>query len=331
MKNTPTMEVDLKGQEATNQIFISPLENIPYIKQKDLFQSIEYYVCTALSVFLLSYFTTSAGFKSYNFIINHKLELELSYLTKYRDYEDLQWKFFRTHFLYFLLIGIVFITMSKLLKKYSEDSLKYFYAISGICFSFYLIKIRILYILLAMSIFFLSIKFINIGDNNFVILSWCELFLCKFGIYKMEKVLELKNYFKNENDIDDLSYEFILVYALLRMFSFNMEYKKIYFDQTSPESIFSLNQARSHCMECYDGNFCSKCLENTVISDNKDKMNDSFDLINYICYIFYLPLMFNGPIINYNSFIFQIGIFKDSQHNILIKMNKILYVLKLLI
>ena len=121
-----------------------------------------------------------------------------------------------------------------------------------------------------MSIFFLSIKFINIGDNNFVILSWCELFLCKFGIYKMEKVLELKNYFKNENDIDDLSYEFILVYALLRMFSFNMEYKKIYFDQTSPESIFSLNQARSHCMECYDGNFCSKCLENTVISDNKE-------------------------------------------------------------
>ena len=115
------------------------------------------------------------------------------------------------------------------------------------------------------------------------------------------------------------------------MVSFNMEYKKIYFDQTIAESIFSLNQARSHCMECYDGNFCSKCLENTVISDNKDKLDDSFDLINCINYIFYLPLMFNGPIINYNSFIFQIEIWKDSQHSILVKMNKILYALKLLL
>ena len=331
MKNTPTMEVDLKGQEGTNQIFLSPLENFPYIKQKDLYQSIEYYVCTALSVFLLSYFTTSAGFKSYNFIINHKLELELSYLTKYRDYEDLQWKYFRTHFFLFLLIGIAFVTMSKMIKKYSEESIKYFYAISGICFSFYLIKIRILYICIAMMIFYFNTKFINIGDNNFVILNWCELILCKFGINKLENVLQLKNYFKGANDIDDLSYEFILIYALLRMISFNMEYKKIYFDQTVAESIFSLNQARSHCMECYDGNFCSKCLENTVISDNKDKLDDSFDLINYTNYIFYLPLMFNGPIINYNSFIFQLGIWKDSQHNILIKMNKILYLLKFLL
>ena len=207
MKNTPTMEVDLKGQEGTNQIFLSPLENFPYIKQKDLYQSIEYYVCTALSVFLLSYFTTSAGFKSYNFIINHKLELELSYLTKYRDYEDLQWKYFRTHFFYFLLIGIAFVTMSKMIKKYSEESIKYFYSISGICFAFYLIKIRIIYICMAMMIFYFNIKFINIGDNNFVILNWCELILCKFGINKMENLFQLKNYFKGENDIDDLSYE----------------------------------------------------------------------------------------------------------------------------
>ena len=331
MKSAPTLEVDLKGQEGTNQIFISPIENFPYIKQKDLFQSIEYYACTGLSVFLWSYFTTSAGFKSYNFVINHKLELELSYLTKYRDYEDLQWKYFRNNLFYFLLIGIVFITISKMLKKYSENTLKYFYTISGICFAFYLIKFRIIYIFMAMIIFYLSTKFINIGDNNFIILTWCELFLCKYGIYNLEKVLELKNYFKNENDIDDLSYEFVLLYALLRMVSFNMEYKKIYFDQTIAESIFSLNQARSHCMECYDGNFCSKCLENTVISDNKDKLDDSFDLINCINYIFYLPLMFNGPIINYNSFIFQIGIWKDSQHSILVKMNKILYALKLLL
>ena len=331
MKDTPTLEVDLKGQEGTNQVFISPIENFPYIKEKNFFQAIEYYACTGFSVFLLSYFTTSAGFKSYNFVINHKLELELSYLTKYRDYEDLQWKYFRNNLFYFLLIGIVFITISKMLKKYSENTLKYFYTISGLCFAFYLIKFRFLYILIAMIIFYSSTKFIKIGDNNFVMLTWFELFLCRYGIYRLDQSLGLKNYFKSENDIDDLSYEFILIYALLRMVSFNMEYKKIYFDQTIAESIFSLNQARSHCMECYDGNFCSKCLENTVISDNKDKLDDSFDFISFINYIFYLPLLFNGPIINYNSFMFQIGIWKDSQHNILIKMNKILYSLKLLL
>ena len=156
MKNTPTMEVDLKGQEGTNQIFLSPIENFPYIKQKDLYQSLEYYISTALSVFLFSYFTTTAGFKSYNYIINNKLELESSYLTKYRDYEDPQWKYFRSHFFIFIFIGIIFITLSKLIKKYYSDILKYFYAIFGFCFSFYLIKIRLIYILSIMMLFFYS-------------------------------------------------------------------------------------------------------------------------------------------------------------------------------
>ena len=109
-----------------------------------------------------------------------------------------------------------------------------------------------------------------------------------------------------------MRYEFIITYALMRMLSFNIEYKKIYYDQTVPESIFSLNQARSHCMECFNGNFCSKCLENTVITD-KDKLDNSFDIINFTNYIFYLPLLFNGPLINYNNFVFQLNIWKDSK------------------
>ena len=330
MKNTPSIEVDLKGQEGTNQIFLSPIENFPYIKQKNIYQSIEYYISTGISVFLWSYFTTSAAFKSYNFAINHRLELEMSYLSRYRDYQDLQWKYFRTNLLLFSLIGIIFVTISKILKKYNNELLKYYYALSGFCFAFYLIKIRVLYLLLAMMLFFYSNKFINIGDRKFSILTWVELILCNICISKIEKIIKLKNIFKGENDIDDLSYEFIKVYALLRMLSFNMEYKKIYYDQTVPESIFSLNQARSHCMECYNGNFCSKCLENAVITD-KDKLNDSFDIINFTNYILYLPLLFNGPLINYNNFIFQLEIYKDSQHNNLFKMNKILYALKLLL
>ena len=330
MKSTPSIEVDLKGQESTNQIFLSQIDNFPYIKKKDLFQNIEYYISTCLSAFLWSYFTTSAGFKSYNFAINHKLELDLSYLTKFRDYQDLQWKFFRTHLFIFLLIGILFVAISKIIKKYNEEYLRYFYSISGIIFAFYLIKVRIIYILIPMILFFYSNKLVTIGDRNFSIIIWCELLLCKFLISRAEKFFVLKNVFKGANDIDDLSYEFIITYALMRMLSFNIEYKKIYYDQTVPESIFSLNQARSHCMECFNGNFCSKCLENTVITD-KDKLDNSFDIINFTNYIFYLPLLFNGPLINYNNFVFQLNIWKDSKHNNLKKMNKLLYFLKLLL
>ena len=332
MKSTPSIEVDLKGQEGTSQIFLAPIENFPDIKQKDIYQSLEYYLCTAVSVFLLSFFTTSAGFKSYNYIIKHNLELSLSYLTKYRDYEDLQWKYFRTNFFIFLFIGIAFVAVSKFIKKYnSGEFLKYFYTISGIFFALCLIKFRILYIFSALFLFYFTKKLIVLGDRIFVIINWCELFLCKFIIAKAEKIFELKKILQNENnDMDNITWEFILVYSLLKMLSYNIEYKKIYFEQTVPESIFSLNQARSHCMECYDGNFCTKCLENTVISD-KDKTEDSFDIINLINYIFYLPLLYNGPLINYNSFIFQLNIIKDSKHNDLIKMNKILYFLKFLL
>ena len=135
MNVNPKIEVELKGQEGSNQIFLSPIENFPYIKQKDLIQTIEYYIFTSISVFLWSYFTTSSGFKSYNFVINHKLELELSYLTKFRDYQDLQWKYFRTHIFIFLLIGFLFVIINKIIKNYSEGTMKYFYAISGFIFS----------------------------------------------------------------------------------------------------------------------------------------------------------------------------------------------------
>ena len=112
------------------------------------------------------------------------------------------------------------------------------------------------------------------------------------------------------------------------MLSFVIEYKKIYFKESMEEGIFNLDQAKSHCMECYDGNFCTKCLEKTVIGE-KDKINEHFKFIDFLAYVFYPPLLFSGPLINYNSFIFQLNIYKQSQHNILIKMNKILYLLKI--
>ena len=103
MENSQAMEVGLKGQETTNQIFLSPIENLPYIKENNLFLTIEYYLCTGISVFLWSYYTTSAGFRSYNFVLKKKYINTFAYLSKYRDYYDFQWQFLRQN-IYNLLV-----------------------------------------------------------------------------------------------------------------------------------------------------------------------------------------------------------------------------------
>ena len=329
MDDNPTMEVGLKSQETTNQIFLSPIENFPYIKENNLLLSIEYYLCTGISVFLWSLCTTSAAFKSYNFIIKNNYVSKFAYLSKFRDYNDNQWKYFHQHLLTFIFISIIFIVLSKMIKKYIDNHLKLFYAISGIIFGFYLIRLRILYILFAGILFYFSTIFIKLGVGTFNIIIWTELFIVKYSIKFFQNIYDINKIIKVENEIDDFSWEILLIYSLLKMMSFNFEYKSIFNNESVPESIFNLNQAKSHCMECYDGNFCSKCLENTIIGE-KDKIDDYFNFINFISYIFYPPLFYSGPLINYNSFIFQINIYKDSQHNNLIKMNKILYLLKLI-
>lgn len=329
MKNNPTMEVGLKDQDTSNQIFLSPIENFPYIKEKTLFLSIEYYICTGLSVFLWSYYTTSSGFKSYNFILKKKIISIYSYLSKYRDFYDFQWKFFRQHILAFILISIGFIFISKSIKKYSFNYIKIYYLVSGLAFGCYLIQLKIIYLLVACLIFYYTRNLVKLGDKQYITICWVELFSIKYLIQLINGNFNINNFLKLENSIDNTSWELLLIYSLLKMVSFNLEYKKVFNNESDLESIFNLNQAKSHCMECYDGNFCMKCLESTMIAE-KEKIDDVFNFINLINYIFYPPLFYGGPILNYNSFIFQLNIYKDSQHNILIKMNKILYFVKLI-
>jgi D-alanyl-lipoteichoic acid acyltransferase DltB (MBOAT superfamily) len=191
------------------------------------------------------------------------------------------------------------------------------------------VQFKTIYLLLATSIFYLSKNLVYLGEKQYICICWGELFLIKYLIKAIQRKFDINSMLTLENCIDNLSWEMLLIYSLLKMISFNLEYKKIYNEESVPESIFNLNQAKSHCMECYDGNFCMKCLENTIVAD-KDKIDESFNFINFISYVFYPPLLYAGPIINYNSFIFQLNIYKDSQHNILLKMNKILYTLKLI-
>ena len=331
MQGNPTMEVDLKGQETTNQIFLSPIENFPYIKEKNLFLSIEYYLSTALSVFLWSYFTTSAAFRSYNYVLKKKYFSPHGYLSKYRDYNDFQWKYYRQNFfISFVIFPIIFVVLSQFIKKNYNHYLKNFYLISGFLYVFYIIQLRIIYLFLACCIFYYSKDLVKIfGEKAYTFVWWLELFSVKYLIKLLQSLIGLNNLIDVKVKLDNYSWEIILIYALLKMLSFNIEYKKVYNNETVPESIFNINQAKSHCMKCYDCNFCTKCLENTVICE-KEKIEDSFNLENFIIYIFYPPLFFAGPLINFNSFLFQLNIYKDSEHNKILKMNKILYLLKII-
>ena len=332
MKGNPSMEVDLKGPETTNQIFLSPIENFPYIKEKNLFLSIEYYLCTAISVFLWSYFTTSSAFRSYNFILKNREFSPFAYLSKFRDYNDEQWNYFRQNFfISFLIIPIIFVITSQFIKKYYEQNLKNFYLISGIIYGFYLVQLRIIYLFLACCAFYYSKDLVKIfREKAYMSIWWIELFSIKFVIKFLQSIIGVNNIINVNVKMDNYSWEIILIYSLLKMMSFNLEYKKVYNNETVPESIFNLNQAKSHCMQCYDSNFCTKCLENTVVTE-KEKIDDSFSLENFIIYIFYPPLFYTGPLLNFNSFLFQMNIYKDSQHNKILKMNKILYLLKIIL
>jgi hypothetical protein len=217
------------------------------------------------------------------------------------------------------------------MKKYSENYIRIFNAIAGLLFCFYLVKLNIIYLLIASCCFYFTKYLTKFGEKPFVLICWIELFLVKYIIRSIYMSIEINKVFNIEkkDSMDDLTWEILFIYALLKMVSFNLEYKSIYFNQTIAESIFNINQAKSHCMQCYDGNFCAKCLENTVVEE-KEKIDNSFNLIYFINYIFYPPLLFGGPLINYNSFIFQQNIQKESQHNDLFKMNKILYTIELL-
>ena len=333
MTSSLDIEVDLKdqGNNNNNQIFLSPIENFPYFKEKNLFLSIEYYLCTGLSVFLLSYFTTSAGFISYNHVLKKKLVSRFAYLSKYRDYYDFQWKFFRQNFFIFLLIAVGFVLMSKFVKKYFEKNIRMFNSIAGILYCFFLVKFKTIYLLCATCCFYFTKSLIKLGEKSFIAICWIELFLLKYLIKYSQKLFDLNQFLKlsADNNIDNLSWEILLIYSLLKMLSFNLEFKKIYNNESTAESIFNINQAKSHCMQCYDGNFCEKCLENTFICE-KEKIEESFSFINLLNYIFYPPLLLGGPLVNYNSFIFQQDMHKESEHNTLFKMNKIFYALKII-
>jgi D-alanyl-lipoteichoic acid acyltransferase DltB (MBOAT superfamily) len=97
---------------------------------------------------------------------------------------------------------------------------------------------------------------------------------------------------------------------MLRMISFNIEYEI--------QKGISVKSITHRCDTCGKGEYCLKYLGEV------DTKIEDYSLRNYLIFIFYPPLYFAGPIVNYNIFIYQLNINKQ---NTLTK-EKIIYLLR---
>lgn len=84
----------------------------------------------------------------------------------------------------------------------------------------------------------------------------------------------------------------------LRGISFNLELKSnLNYVHNPPYE----KELANPCNRCQVGDECQK-----ILSDKKTEIGE-FTLLNYLTYMFYLPLYFAGPIIPFNSFIYQLN------------------------
>lgn len=335
MSDNPTIGVEVK-EKGEDEEFLPNSGFIPInINKMSLDKKIEYLLSTAITVFLWTYFTISAGFVSYNLVLKENIDNPLfskidPYLSAYRDCSDEHWFYFRDNYFVFLFYALFFIFAGKSINVlFSADVLKKIYIVFGLLFCFYLCQYRLIIILIASFIFF-SLNYLikYVSQQIYQIFCWITLIILKFLIDYLIKNNDINKITEKKYlpCIDQLGWKILLTLCLIKMMSFNLEYKKSFYNEATLLSVYSFEQAKNHCDDCRNGDFCLKCLENVTA----EKLGD-FNLLNYFVYIFYPPLLYTGPLINFNSFIFQINNRASSEHNKLNKMNKLKYSLELVL
>jgi D-alanyl-lipoteichoic acid acyltransferase DltB (MBOAT superfamily) len=326
--NSSLLNVNLNENNNNNEnFFYKLLRTITIIK-------LEYIISSIIAVFTLTYYTMNTGYLSYNLIINNNLQIEslnsdYAYLSLFRDYADEQWKYIRCKYFTYIFLLIISIPIGRVLKNQSIAYYKKYMVIVGIFFSFYLMQFRFIYIILSAVILYYTrfLQDIIISEKIYVLLNYLILLITKiiFEYFRNNHDINNINLFKNFNKIDNVSYQCLYIISLFKMISFNMEYKISSLNRyiNNNNYIENVQKAKEHCEKCSTGEFCSECLDNALLDKNSD-----FSFLNFIFYIFYPYLLYNGPIIHYNNFIFQINNYTHSEHNTLFNISKLLYLLK---
>lgn len=287
----------------------------------------EYLICSILGIGLWGYYTIKLGVYSFN--LAKKFNFKLSGLVKdntyfgpYRDYSDYQWRYFRSNFSFILTFAGLFLFLSHLIKRIVKkvSILKIYYVIIGIAFTYYLHGNKIIFLYIVLFIAFLLCKFYKyLGGFAFTLLTWGLCVTIKI-MSELKHGFSLRNIglgFLNENEMLGWNLSFGL--NMLKIISFNMEYK---FEMTNENKSTLILSPKNHCKNCSEMKYCLSCLKFTKCEET------NFTFLNLLLYIFYPPLYISGPIILFNSFMFQVNNFKENKHNDFISKDKIIYILR---
>ena len=289
----------------------------------------EYLISIILAGGLWGYFTINLGIysynlaKKYNFRINGLVQ-EYTYFGKYRDFSDFQWRYFRANFSFIGIFAVLFVTISQVIKRIVKNItvLKIYYAIIGIAFTYYLHGNKIIFLYIILGLSYSLCKFYNqLGPSLFSILTWVFCIAIKIlsEIYHGFNLRSIGLGMLKQNEL--IGWNLCFGLNMLKMISYNMEYK---FEKTNQNKDTTILMPKMHCKECCEMNYCLKCLKFTKCNE------DNFTFLNLLIYIFYPPLYISGPIILFNSFMFQVNNFKENNHNKIFRKDKIVYFFRFL-
>ena len=307
---------------------LSLIEKITFLRKENKLILYEYFFCSLFAFISWGYLIIKLGFHSYNIAKKYNFRLsglttDNTYLGKYRDLSDFQWKYFRKNLELILYFAFIFISLSQIIKrKLNFNCSKIFYLFIGVGYGYYLHGNKIVFLFVTLiSTYLLCLILPIIGSKIFVFLTWSICIFVKITseIYRGYS-LETFGIYVNEYSI--LGWNACFGLNMLKIISFNIEYKNAYIKNFDNNHILNLNKAKEHCENCEKGEFCLTCLKFVKID------LDKFSFINFLIYIFYPPLYFSGPIILYNSFIFQWYNYSESEHNNFCNKKKILYIIR---
>ena len=133
---------------------LSLIEKITFLRKENKLILYEYFFCSLFAFISWGYLIIKLGFHSYNIAKKYNFRLsglttDNTYLGKYRDLSDFQWKYFRKNLELILYFAFIFISLSQIIKrKLNLFCSKIFYLFVGVGYGYYLHGNKIVFFLL---------------------------------------------------------------------------------------------------------------------------------------------------------------------------------------
>ena len=255
-------------------------------------------------------------------------------------YIDKEWTYINRILIFYFPSAFIFLFFSFLLKYlfylstdsienntisnllHSRPHIKVYNILVGLSLSFLIHRIQFTLVLSYTIIFYILISILSkIQIKYYKTLTWMFVILTKVIL---EYIIEFK--FDENSFIFNTEISFNLFFLLYstRIISYSIDYYETYNFKADNQihNIYDNNKLTSlnidHCDKCNQNNFCQASLQKLQLF-----RLENYNLLNYLCYVYYPALYFTGPIINYSSFIFQI----NTQYNSKLRSTKCFYLI----